>query len=134
MSVRVEFADKLREDWAEIPALAGLRVIATEAALDDVQQPTALIRIKSVERHPQAPQGAFWHGFTLHLISGHSDADNAADELEGLLEHVLTYLKPLSFVKYERAEFGLATDTNLAYLIPVSVTAVQTAPEPPEEG
>lgn len=132
MSVRNEFADLLRQDWAEIPALAGVRVIATEAPLDDVQQSTALIRIKSVERHPQAPQGAFWHGFTLHLISGHFDPDNAADELEGLLEDVLTYLKPRTHIKYERAEFGLATDSNLAYLIPISVTAVQAAPEPEE--
>lgn len=132
MSVRTEFADLLRTDWEEIPALAGVRVIATESGLDDVQQPTALIRIKSVERHPQAPQGAFWHGFTLHLISGHTHADNAADELEGLLEAVLTYLKPRTHIKYEKAEFGLATESNFAYLIPISVTAVQTAPEPEE--
>lgn len=132
MSVRTDFADLLRTDWAEIPALADVRVIATESGLDDVQQPTALIRIKSVERHPQAPQGAFWHGFTLHLISGHFDADNAADELEGLLESVLAYLRPRTHIKYEKAEFGLATESNFAYLIPISVTAVSTAPEPEE--
>lgn len=127
MSVRTEFADKLREDWAAIAALSFVRVVATEGPLDDVQQPTALLRIKAVERHPAAPIGAFWHTFTLHLISGHLDADRAADELEGLLEAALDYLKPLTFVQYDRAEFGLATESNFAYLIPLTVTAVNTA-------
>jgi hypothetical protein len=132
VSVRKDFEALLTSDWAEIPALSGVRVLATEAPLDEVERPTALIRIKSVERHPQAPQGAFWHGFTLHLISSHFDPDRAADQLEELLEAVLDYFKPRPLFKYEQAEFGLATESNLAYLIPISVTAVATAPEPLE--
>jgi hypothetical protein len=92
MSVRSWLADSLTEDWADIPELAGIRVVATERGLDDIQQTTALIRLRSIGRAPSTPLSHRNVGLVLTLISPHLDLDLAADELDDITPEVLDYL------------------------------------------
>lgn len=130
MSVRNEFAYMLSTDWAAIPALSGVRVIASEAFLDDVHTPTALIRMHNVDRMPTAPLSHRNYGMLVTLISGHTDLDQAADELDALVEAALDYFD--SRYLHESAT-AMAYGDRFAFDIPVTVSAVKTAPEPTED-
>lgn len=120
MSVRTEIADMFATDWADIPELAGVRVVATERALDDIQVPTALLRIKSVGRSDAAPNSHRNYRLTLTLISAHTDMDRAADELDELVDQVLRYLD--TRIKYDPAEV-VGYDDRLAFDIPLTILA-----------
>lgn len=128
MSVRKEIQDLLIQEWAEIEALAGVRVIATEAALDAMEVPTALIRNKSFGRHPQAPLSHRNVGLLLTLISPHQDLDLAGDQLDELLEGVLDYLD--TRFKYEDAT-AVGYGDYLAFDIPLTILATKSQPETP---
>lgn len=131
MSVRTDFADMLRTAWAEIPELAGVRVIATERELDTVTEPTALIRLKRVGREPSAPLKHRRIGLLVTLICPHVDLDLADDELEELIAAALDYFGP-RFI-HEDAEL-VGYGSRLAADIPVNIIASPEAPEPaPEE-
>lgn len=123
MTVRADTAAQLTTDWADIPALAGLRVIATERPLDDVKVPTALIRWKTVTPFPQAPQAARNVGLLLVLISPHQNADDAADQLDGWTEAALDYLD--THIPHGDAEVTGWTGSRLAVEIPLTVTATK---------
>lgn len=92
MSVRKDIEAQLKADWADIPDLAPLRVIATERALDSINEPTALIRAKSFDRTPAAPQSHRNVGLLLTLISPHIDLDRAGDQLDDITTAALDYL------------------------------------------
>lgn len=94
MSIIRDLEAQIKTDWASIPALAGVRVIATERELDDITQPTALIRGKSIARTPGAPLSHRTRGLLLTLISPHLDLDRASDQLEPLTWAALDYLDP----------------------------------------
>lgn len=123
MSVRSDFADQLRADWAEIPALSGVTVVATERALDDVTKPTALVRQKTVARLPQAPLTSRNVGLLLTLISPLLDLDKAGDQLDDLIDATFAYLGPR--FKHEEAS-AVGYGERLAYDIPVTVIATTT--------
>jgi hypothetical protein len=121
---------QFREDWADIAALAGARVIATERQLDDVTTLTALIKQKSVGRNPQAPKSHRNVGMILTIISARQDPDMAQDELDEVLPAVLDYLDP-RYAHEEATAVGW-TNSRLAYDIPFTVIAAKTAPNPQE--
>jgi len=129
MSIRTWFADQLRTDWASIPELAGVRVIATERALDTIAEPTALIRLKRMEREPKAPLSTRRVGLLLTLISPYIDLDRAGDQVEELIEAAMTYLGPR--FPHDAAEVVGYAD-RLAADIPVTIIAAETA-APTEE-
>lgn len=120
MSIRADFADMLTAAWADIPALAGVRVIATERELDDIQTPTALIRLKTLARASYAPQSHRDVGVLLTLISPHIDADRAADELDDLTAAALDYLD--TTCRNEGASI-VGYGDRLAADIPLTLTA-----------
>lgn len=125
MTVRKAVEAELTAAWAEVPALAKLRVIATERQMDDVQRATALIRQKSVGKTPEAPLSHRNVGLVLTLISGYLDADKAQDELDALLPAVLDYLDPR--YAHGDAEAVGWTGSRLAYDIPFTVRAKKEA-------
>lgn len=120
MSVRKQVAAKFAADWKTIPALAGLRVVATEADLGAIHVDTALIRQKSIGRAPAAPQGAQTVRLLLTLVSAHEDLDRAADDLDGYVEAALDYL-PKAFLHGDAD--AVAYSDRLAYDIPLTITA-----------
>ncbi|PTT22615.1 hypothetical protein DBR36_01525 [Microbacterium sp. HMWF026] len=124
MSVRKEVAAKLAADWKTIPALAGLRVKATENLPDAIHEDLALIRQTSMGRAPQSPQGAWTVKLTLSIFSAHEDLDRAAEDLDGYVEAALEYL-PKNFL-HEDAELA-KYENRLVYLIPLTITAKKEA-------
>lgn len=123
-TVRKSTEAKLKADWADIPALAGVRVIATERALDDVTQPTALLRVKSTARSRELPNSHRDVGLLLTLISQHEDEDNAQDELDTLTDAALDYLDP-AFKHGDAVNVSYGA-TRLAVDIPLTVMAKRT--------
>lgn len=120
MSVRSDFEAELTEAWADIPALASVRVIATERPLDDIQRPTALIRQQSIARTPTVPNSHRTVTLLLTLISPHLDLDKAADQLDELVGAALDYISPrYSHGEAELADYG----KRLAYDIHVPIIA-----------
>lgn len=115
-----DLAVMLRTDWADIPALDGVRVIATERQLGVPTVPTALLRRKSLTRLPQAPQSHRRHGILLTLISAFEDMDKAADELDTIVPAALDYFD--TRFQSETATSVLYID-RLAYDIPLTVIA-----------
>ena len=122
MSVRTEFADALRTAWYGHAVLSNVRVIATEAALDDVKETTALVRFKSLTKAPSAPNSHRQVGLLLTLISGHQDLDRAGDELDEVVTAVLDYLDPQWM--HDEAT-AVAYGDRLAFDIPVTVLAAK---------
>jgi hypothetical protein len=123
MSARREFEALLQTDWAEIPALESFKVLATECDLEQVTEPTALIRQKSVSRSPNAPLNQRHVGVLLTLISPYEDFDRAADDLEDQLMAVLDYLGPrFQHDEATQVSFG---GTNLAFDIPITLIATK---------
>jgi hypothetical protein len=90
-SLRAQLEAQLKTDWATIPALAGVRVIATEAQLDTPTQPTLLLRVKRVGKSPAAAMSHRRHEVLATLISSLEDVDQAMDQLDDLLEAALGY-------------------------------------------
>lgn len=129
MSIRKEVEQILKTDWADIPALAGVRIIASERALDTLDVPTALIRLKRIEREPSAPLASRRFHLLLTLISEHVDMDMAGDDLEELTAEALDYLGT-KFL-HEPAEIVGYAD-RLAADIPLIVIASPEAPQPEE--
>lgn len=129
MSIRKQIEELFQTDWASIPVLKDLRVIATERELDSVDQPTALIRIKRMEREPSAPMSARRVGLLLTIISEHVDLDEAGDDLEDYAEVAMEYLStrfmhdPVEVVGY---------GDRLAIDIPLTIITVPEAPAEPE--
>lgn len=120
MSVRTDVAAQLTTDWAAIPALAGLRVVATERALDDIQRPTALLRQSKIARTPSAPNSHRTVTMLLTIISPHLDLDKAGDQLDTLVTAVLDYLDP----RYQHGDAdAVAYASRLAYDISISIIA-----------
>ncbi len=120
MTVRTEFAAKLRTDWASIPALSKLTIKVTERALDDVKTPTLLIRQKTVGRAPEAPMSHRKVGMLLTFISPAGDLDVAADDLDTWLDAALDYLDKT--FEHDDAE-SVGYNNRLAYDLPVTVLA-----------
>lgn len=121
-TVRKQLETQLSDDWAAIPGLASVRVIATERELDPPRKPTALIRQKLVGRAPAAPQGVRRVELLLTLISPHEDLDRAGDELEDLVLEVLDYLG--GRIPHEDAT-AVAYGNRLAYDIPLHLYATK---------
>lgn len=120
MTIAKDMEAQLTTDWAAIPALAVLRVIATERGLDDITQPTALIRTKSYDRTPAAPQSHRNVGLLLTLISPHKDLDRAGDQLDNITTAALDYLD--TRFSHEQAT-SVGYDACLAFDIPFTVIA-----------
>jgi hypothetical protein len=110
----------LTADWSAIPALTGIRVVATERELDDIQQATALTRGRSIGKAPAAPNSHRTVGLLLSLISPHQDMDRAADELDDLVAAALDYLDT-RFLHEDATVVGYGD--RLAFDIPISVLA-----------
>lgn len=121
MSVRHEVAALLEADWANIPTLASLRVIATERRLDEISTSTALIRSRTIGRAPAAPNSHRHVGLLLTLVSKHTDLDRAQDELDELVEAALDYLD--THCQHEDATTAGWNDNRLAYDIPLTILA-----------
>ena len=126
MTVRQSIEAQFKSDWADVPDLADLIVIATERPLDDVQRATALIRQKGIAKHPAAPLSHRRVGLLLTIISGNLNPDAAQDELDELVPAVLDYLDPR--FQHEGAEAVGWTGSRLAYDIPFTVVAAKAAP------
>ena len=122
MSVRAEVAEKLRTDWADIPALEDVRVVARENTLDTPSVPTALIRHKSITRSEHAPMSHRDVGLLLTLISPHADLDRAMDQLEDLADAALDYLETSDF-RHGEATTADWSDARLSIDIPLTVFA-----------
>lgn len=120
MSVRAEVADMLRTDWADVPKLADVRVIATEREMDDIQTPTALIRVKSIGKAPSAPNSHRHVGLLLTLISQHLDAEQASTELDDKVAAALDYLDT-TFMHGDADAVGYGD--RLAFDIPLTILA-----------
>ncbi|WP_067197160.1 hypothetical protein [Microbacterium sp. XT11] len=120
MSVRKQIAAEFETAWRDVPALAGLRVIATERALDDIREPTALIRAKSYDITPEAPNSHRNVGLLLTVISHFTDLERAGDALDDLVPAVLDYLD--TRYQHDKAD-AVAYNDRLAYDIPFTVIA-----------
>lgn len=119
-SARASFETQTRADWADIPALADVRVIATERNLGELVQPLALIRQRSIAREPAAPLSMRRYGMLLTIVSAHADMDAATDELDVLVGAAIDYLD----TRYEHdAATAVMYVDRLAYDIPVTITA-----------
>jgi hypothetical protein len=94
VSVRKEVEALLSADWAEVEALAGVRVIATERELDELESVTALLRTQSVSKAPSAPNSHRHVGLLLTLVHPSLDLDRAGDEMEDIVSAALDYLDP----------------------------------------
>lgn len=124
MSVRTDLAAQLEADWAVIPALAGLRVIATERALDDIQTPTALLRQSKITRTPGVPLSHRTVTVLLTIISPHLNLDKAGDQLDTLVTAALDYLDP----RYTHGDAdSVAYFKRLAYDISIQIIARKDA-------
>lgn len=121
MTVSADVAALLREDWAEIPELSGVRVLASQRDLDRITQTTALLRWQSTEREPSAPMSTRRIGVLLTLISPSSDLDAAGEELEALTEAVLDYLG--TRFQHGPATVAAWSESNLAVDIPLTILA-----------
>lgn len=121
LSVRKSVEAMLKTDFADIPELAELRVIATERNLDTPQQDTALIRQRSLRRLPEAPLSHRRVGMLLTIISAREDFDRAGDDLDEYVPAALNYLDK-RFAPPDEATSVLYED-RLAYDIPFSVIA-----------
>lgn len=120
MTIRADIAAQLKADWASVDALAPVRVIATEGALDDIRVPTALLRQKSIATFDPSPMSHRNVSLLLTLISKHSDPDLAADELEGVVFAALDYLDP----RYLHTEAeAVAYGNRLAYDITLTIAS-----------
>lgn len=117
-SARKDLETLLQADWAGIPALAGVRVIATERQLGVPTKPTALIRQKTIKRLPELPQSHRGHGILVTLISVYEDFDKAADELDVLVPAALGYFD--TRYEHDGATSVLFVD-RLAYDIPLRI-------------
>lgn len=123
-TVRHATEAELKVAFAAIPALAGVRVIATEKQLDEVTQPTALLRVKSTARSREAPNSHRDVGLLLTLISQYEDEDNAQDELDVLTDAALDYLDPnWRHGDAQNVSYG---GTRLAVDIPITALAKRT--------
>lgn len=122
-SVRKQIEATFKEDFAAIPALAGLRVIATERNLDTPERDTALIRQRSLRRLPEAPLTHNRVGMLLTIISAREDFDRAGDDLDELVPAVLAYLDK-KFPSDDEAS-SVMYDDRLAYDIPFTVFATK---------
>jgi hypothetical protein len=125
MSVRKEIEQQLTTDWPGIPELAKVRVIATERALDELEQPTALIRSRTIAKAPSAPNSHRNIGLLLTLISPHRDMDMAGDQLDDLAAAALDYLDT-RFLHDDAQVVGYGDPDRggyLAYDIPITVLA-----------
>lgn len=122
MSVRHDLAETLTQDWATIPALADVRVVATERQLDELERITALIRVQSLGKHPAAPQSHRQVGVLITLISPSLDLDVAADELDDVLAATLDYFDS-RFLYEDATSVGYAD--RLAYDIPLTLIAAK---------
>jgi hypothetical protein len=124
MSVRKEVEALLKDAWKNDPVLSAFRVIATERALDDIKEPTALLRIDSVTRLPEAPLSQRTVNIRLTLISPHQDVDLAADELDEAVDAALDYLdKSFSHDEATTVNYG----NRLAFDIPLHIIARKDA-------
>jgi hypothetical protein len=120
MSVRSEIAAQFSDDWDAIPALAGVRIVVTEREIDDPDRATALIRQRTIGKHPSAPMSHRQVGLLLTLISPHLDLDRAANELDELVTEALDYLDPRYL--HEDAQ-SVGYNERSAYDIPFTVIA-----------
>lgn len=123
MSARSEFAAVLAEAWADIPALAGVRVIATERELDVIDRPTFVIRSRTIARAPQAPTSHRLVGVMGSLVSPHADLDKAQDQLDDLVDAVLDHLHTVPLTMPGEATSAGWTDSRLAFDIPITILA-----------
>lgn len=89
MTVGTKLADHLRTAWEEDEVLSTFRVIATERALDVIEEPTFLLRLQGVSRLQAAPLTKRRYEFTANIISPRLDLDEAIEELEEWIELLL---------------------------------------------
>lgn len=120
MSVRSDLEAQFRTDWAEIPALSGWRVVATERAVDEPKVPTAVIRQKTIARLPEAPASHLVVGMALAMVAPYADPDQAADLLDDAVPAVLEYLRT-RYRSVGEAEAVGWTGSRLAYDIALTV-------------
>ena len=124
MSVRSGMADTMRTDWVAIPDLAGVRVIATQRALDEPSKPTALITSRFLTKSPNLPNSYRHVGLMLTLISPHTDLDKAQDQLDVIAEASLDYLEVQPHVLDIDPATTVGWDSSrLAFEIPFTVLA-----------
>jgi hypothetical protein len=124
VSVRSDLEAQFQADWADIPALAPFRVVATERDLDDIKTPTALLRQKGIRRLSQAPLSHVGVRVLLCLISPHLDADRAAEQLDEAVPAALEYLRTRYRIEDEAEMTGYGK--RLAYDITLHVIAPNT--------
>lgn len=124
MSVRKDLAAKLAADWATIPGLAAVRVVATERKIDPPQRASvALIRQNTIDRMHEAPTSHRTVGVLLTIISKYADLDKAADDLDTLVDAALDYLGT-TFRHGTATAVGWGDPAvRLAYDIPLTITA-----------
>lgn len=120
MSIRADFAARLRNDWRTHRDLRDVKVYATEGSIDAVAAPIALIRQERIGRHPDLPYSHRLVGLTLHVISRYDNPVKAGAELDTLVTAILDYLDPrfLHGDAEVSADFG-----HLAYTIPITLAA-----------
>lgn len=120
MSVRKQLEEMLTEAWSDIPQLAKFRVVATERNLDEIQVPTALLRMNTVNALPESPKSHRRVGILLTLISPHMDLDLAGDQLDEAVEAALDYFD--TAIQHEGATIVAYLD-HLAANIPLTLIA-----------
>lgn len=116
--VATTLAEQIAADWADIPALAKLRVIAAERNVD-ITRPTAILRQKRITRFPEAPKTHRQAEMLLTIVSHREDFDAAADEIDVWVYAALDYLDT-RFRPAEEAEAVLYNE-RFAYDIPFTV-------------
>ena len=131
MSVVKALEAELTADWADIEHLSEFRVIATERALDDIRQPTALIRRKTIGNTAAAPSSHSDVGVLLTLIAPYTDLDKAADLLDIAVPAAREYLR--TRYQNERAECVGYSGERIAYDIPLTIIAANAPLTPVEE-
>lgn len=130
MSIRKDIEALFKLDWKDDPILSQLRVIATERKLDQLAQPTALIRLQGMRREPSAPLQQKRFGLLLTIISEHTDLDLAGDDIEEFMTAVTDYLGPRFLFD---APTVVGYGDRLAVDFPLYIIAGPSTPEAIEE-
>lgn len=127
MSARTRVLDALEELLADTPGLEDVEVIRSPRAVDYKQHPIAQARTQNYAPLPEAPlTKVIWTG-TITLVSPHADTLRAEDQLEEMVEALLTASRSGRFRLGEATlvAYGENSDgspTNLA--LDVAVTSI----------
>ena len=90
------------------------KLVSYQTNLDTISQPVVVLKLETVERHPQAPNGARLITYTLTVIEPKTAPGPADDALDHKLVVLLDAIDATPGLRWSKAQ-RVATDTNPAF-------------------